>query len=385
MKRTLSAICILASSLISTAAWAEPFFVCELTPGTAPATIATRYSLALTDQTDDGRFAKYEAPTAEYASSIEAQVASDSQIASYEIQSTNVPLKPRKGSTIPAVGERHAPRVANAHLLGQIGWNAGLANSSGRAVRVAILDNGIASNRSDLWSRVDKTLNVIEPNLLPIDRPMQSDTNGDGVLDGGTGHGTFAAEIIATVAPRVRFIVARIADSDGNSNPQDIALGIQFAIDNGAEVINLGFGSSERSTLIDDAVKRAESAGILVVSGSGNDGLNRPYFPAMLKGVVSVGAIDENGLVASYSNAGGTIDVYAPGYSFQSATEQWSGTSFSTAYVAGLVSDCLRRTNRRNIKSIMSALAGAGTPVPGASSTSPKRIDHTTLDSLLRS
>ena len=179
-------------------------------------------------------------------------------------------------------------------------------------------------------------------------------------------HGTHVAGIIGAVrgngigvdgiAPAVKFMMIR-AVPDGDERDKDIANGIRFAVDHGAQIISMSFGKpySPYKPAVDDAVKYADAHGVLMVHAAGNDGAdlskgkNFPT-PNYLGGGrprlwLEVGASSWKGgdsLAASFSNYGkGEVDVFAPGVDILSTVpgneyERDSGTSMAAPVVSGL-------------------------------------------------
>ncbi len=181
-------------------------------------------------------------------------------------------------------------------------------------------------------------------------------------------HGTHVSGIIAAVrqngvgmdgiADNVRIMSLR-AVPDGDEHDKDIALAIRYAVDNGAQVINMSFGKSfsPEKHWVDDAVRYAESKGVLLVHAAGNDNKNidtmynypSPVFKTDNKRApnwLTVGASGDpkaGGLTASFSNYGKTeVDVFAPGVKIYSTVpggntyQNLQGTSMASPVVAGL-------------------------------------------------
>jgi len=146
---------------------------------------------------------------------------------------------------------------------------------------------------------------------------------------------------------------------DGDEHDKDIALAIRYATDNGAEVINMSFGKSYSpdKKWIDDAVKYADSKGVLLVHAAGNDAKDvdttynfpTPVFQAdglRASNWITVGASGDpkaGGLTASFSNYGKKeVDVFAPGVKIYSTTpggnqyQNLAGTSMASPVVTGL-------------------------------------------------
>jgi len=183
----------------------------------------------------------------------------------------------------------------------------------------------------------------------------------------GALHGTHVSGIIAAsrgngkgmdgVADNVKIMMLR-AVPDGDEHDKDIALAIRYAVDNGAQVINMSFGKgfSPEKKWVDDAVRYAESKGVLLVHAAGNDGknidssFNYPT-PLFVDGTrpgnwITVGASGDpkaGGLTASFSNYGkAEVDVFAPGVKIYSTTpggntyQNLQGTSMASPVIAGL-------------------------------------------------
>jgi len=178
-------------------------------------------------------------------------------------------------------------------------------------------------------------------------------------------HGTHVAGIIGAlrdnvgatgVAQSVRIMAIR-AVPDGDERDKDVALAIRYAVDQGANVINMSFGKaySPHKAQVDAAIKYADSKGVLMVHGAGNDGQDidtKPSFPkptyndgGRAAHWIDVGAASwksGDSLVANFSNYGKAgVDVFAPGVDIYSTVtnggyKSESGTSMASPVVAGL-------------------------------------------------
>ena len=92
-----------------------------------------------------------------------------------------------------------------------------------------------------------------------------------------------------------------------------LAEGIRWAVDNGADIINLSLGLDQPSTPVQEACEYAWNEGVLVVAATGNDGLRSVQYPAAYDNVIAVAAVDLNLNVTDYSNVGPKVDLVAPG------------------------------------------------------------------------
>ena len=119
----------------------------------------------------------------------------------------------------------------------------------------------------------------------------------------------------------------------------DVAAGIVYSADEGADIINLSLGSMVGSQVTKDAVDYAVNNGVTVIASAGNSGGSGPGFPARYENVAAVGAIDPNGARSSFSNKGG--DIWAPGRDvhttyLENGYKALNGTSFSAPYVSAM-------------------------------------------------
>lgn len=174
-------------------------------------------------------------------------------------------------------------------------------------------------------------------------------------------HGTHVAGIVASLIKHtngIRIMPIRTIP-DGDEYDKDVALAIRYAVDNGANIINMSFGKrlSQHKQWVIDAMRYAESKDVLLIHGAGNDHLNletNHSYPddvvtengvEFIANFINVGAMTQNfdeGLVAPFSNYGkDNVDLFAPGFSIystlpQSAYGYNSGTSMAAPFVSGV-------------------------------------------------
>jgi len=226
--------------------------------------------------------------------------------------------------------------------------------ATGRRVKVAILDTGVNVDHPDLVGHCVRGYNALDPSMPPDDLPAPSDAEISvmGIRDAGVGHGTMVAGIVAIVAPDARIAPVKVLAADGSGTVADVVEGIYWAIRHGADVINMSFGAPASSDAVEDAVKDARRAGIVVVASAGNDNTDIPHCPAALKGVISVSSVECDNIKSPYASFGTTVDLVAPGSGIRSTFwdggyATWNGTSFAAPFVTGaaallreLESDC---------------------------------------------
>lgn len=246
-------------------------------------------------------------------------------------------------------------------------------NATGEGVVVAVIDTGVDYNHEDLsenmWINTAELggkdgvdddgngyvddiygMNFIDPNTTPSD---------------DHGHGTHVAGIIAMennktggvgIAYQSKIMAIKAGGADGTLNSSDIAKAITYASKNGADVINMSFGSYAHSAIVEAALQDAFSTSVLVAA-AGNDSyptLDCPFtqfkgnmYPAAYSYVVGVMAYDQNQMLADFSNwdykpnYGAEYEVAAPGVSIYSTLPNnryasWNGTSMATPMVSAV-------------------------------------------------
>lgn len=210
---------------------------------------------------------------------------------------------------------------------------------SGTNIVVAVLDTGIDATHPALAGRVLPGIDLVNDDAVPQDGPEPGQPDGP-----AKGHGTHISGIVALVAPESKILPVRVLDVDGRGDTFVLAYAMDWAVANGATVINLSLGSDADATVLEEAIARAQSQGVLVTAAAGNDNAATPQYPAAYAGVVAVTAVDEANHKADFSNYGdGWIDLAAPGVSITSTIPvsgsilyaTWSGTSMAVPFVSG--------------------------------------------------
>jgi thermitase len=239
-------------------------------------------------------------------------------------------------------------------------WNATTGSSS---VIVAVVDTGVDASHEDLSGAVLTGCNLVSGTITG---GICSDTDtGD-----DNGHGTEAAGLIAAridnglgiagVCGSCKILPVKALSSDGSGSDSNIALGIEWAADHGAQVINLSLAVGAADPVLHDAVAYAVAKGALVVAGAGNAGSSNPTtypggYPAAFtaypdssggapigSGLISVGAGDYYNHLYPFSNYGSWVDVSASGCGISTtddggySTSGFCGTSAATPFVSGV-------------------------------------------------
>lgn len=204
----------------------------------------------------------------------------------------------------------------------------------GAGVTVAVIDTGVDAAHPELTGRVLEGKDFVSPS-----GDGRSDANGhgthvSGVIAAASGNG----EGIAGIAPKVKILPVRVLDKTGWGDDAQVAEGIVWAVDNGADILNLSLGTHDPNPLMRTAVNYAQERGVLVVAAAGNDGSSGPKsYPAAWESVLAVAATTPMDTVASFSTAGDYVDVAAPGSLIMSTVPggyaPMSGTSMATPHV----------------------------------------------------
>ncbi|WP_078378705.1 S8 family serine peptidase [Sutcliffiella halmapala] len=206
-------------------------------------------------------------------------------------------------------------------------------------VRVAVIDTGMDQNHPELKERIIDSVNIVDPMRKPV-----ADLHGThvaGIIAAEKGNGIGGVGI----NPSAEIIAIDVFNGDMGAFDFAIAEGIIYAVDNGAQVINMSLGSFYPSTIIEEAVNYAIASNVVVVAAAGNSGTSDKGYPASYKGVISVGATDENKELTYFSSYGASVDIVAPGsdiynaaYTGTSTFMNLSGTSMASPVVAGVAS-----------------------------------------------
>ncbi|MYL70571.1 S8 family serine peptidase [Halobacillus litoralis] len=200
-------------------------------------------------------------------------------------------------------------------------------------IKVAILDSGINDEHPDLVGKVKGKYNAF---------------NGSDQTKDDLNHGTAVAGIITAndnnngvigVNQNIQLYDVKILGKNGHGNLEHLSKGIQWAIKQEVDLINLSFGFQSDSSELKQIINEAVSSGIIVVAAAGNTFNLGMDYPAQYNNVVSVNAIDSNKDLINAAALGKT-DFVAPGEDILSTDSAggyslFSGTSFASAYITG--------------------------------------------------
>ncbi|OIN67277.1 peptidase S8 [Exiguobacterium sp. KRL4] len=226
-------------------------------------------------------------------------------------------------------------------------------------VTIAVIDTGVDYRLKDLQGKVDIAQ---EKNYV--------DVNGNGNALDDHGHGTHVSGVIAAalendygirgIHQSAKILPIKVLNANGEGETDAIALGIKYAVDHGAKIINMSLGGGESRTMA-YMMKYAADHGVTVVAASGNEYDMSVGFPASSEYAISVGATNPLGMVADYSNYGIGLDVVAPGSKIASLvpdgnTVYMDGTSMASphvAAVAGILASLDSKLTPKQIETIL--------------------------------
>ena len=236
-------------------------------------------------------------------------------------------------------------------------WN----NSTGKNVKIAVLDTGISSSHPDL---------TVSGGINLAGKSKNNKWNDD------NGHGTHVSGIIAArnnsigvvgVAPDTQLFAVKVLDAYGDGYISDIIEGIDWAVQNNMDIVSMSLGTATYSQALNDTAANAYKAGTFLVAATGNSGdgnlsTDDVLYPAKFDSVIAVSAIDYNNIAPVWSSDGIKIELAAPGVNIYStwlnggyANE--SGTSMAAPFVSGVAALAKSKNLSMNPQEIREALA----------------------------
>lgn len=262
-----------------------------------------------------------------------------------------------------------------------INWPEAWAATSS-SIKIAILDTGIYENHPDLIGKVVA---------------RQDFTNSASGTTDIYGHGMHVAGIVAAstdnnlgvagVCPKCTLLNVKVLNDSGSGSYSGIAKGINWAVQNGAKVINMSLGGSTRSSTLESAVNNAWNNGVVVVAAAGNSNNPSKTYPGAYNNVIAVAATDNRDKKASFSSYGAKwVDIAAPGVyifsTWKNSTSQSnpqpecvtvssecykyaSGTSMSTPIVAGVAGLVWSSGYGTSAQSVRSRIEKTADQIPG--------------------
>jgi subtilisin family serine protease len=202
-------------------------------------------------------------------------------------------------------------------------------------------------NQSTSWGLNQSTVSVLDQSTVSV--LDQSTVSVLDSLPAMFGHGTEVAGVLHLVAPQSRIMPLKAFGTDGTGQVYDVVRAIYYAVDQGADVINMSFAYGSDSKELRAAIDYADRKGVILVASVGNDGKNVSLFPAAYSEVLGIAAANTyDDSRAAFSNYGNAVFAAAPGSGVITAfpggkyAAVW-GTSFSAPQVAGEAALLLQR------------------------------------------
>jgi hypothetical protein len=245
---------------------------------------------------------------------------------------------------------------------------------------------GLSNTRSpDAWSintgSRQTTIAVLDTGLTPSAEFTGKVLPGHNVLDGSSdvtdlnGHGTSAASVAAAVTDNAtgiagycwacQLLPVKVMGSTGTMS--DVAKGVIWATDHGADVISMSLGGSSGSSAMLSAARYAADRGVLLAAAAGNSGSSSPFYPAAYPEVISVAGSTSSDTLYAWSNHGSWVDVSAPGehQSVSNDGNVWgfAGTSSATPAVAGILGLALSLDGSPSAAEVRGALNEGAVPI----------------------
>lgn len=279
----------------------------------------------------------------------------------YRIHLEGIPNDPDFSSLWGLNNTGQAGGTPDADIDAPEAWDITTGN---RSTIVAVIDTGVDYNHPDLAANI-----WTNPDEIPGDG---IDNDGNGYVDDvhgydfvnhdadpmdDQGHGTHVAGTIGAVGNngvgvaginwQVQIMALKFLDATGSGSTSDAIDALNYAVANGATIVNASWGGDPYSQALYDAIRNARDAGVIFVAAAGNNGANNdqaPFYPAGydLANIIAVAATDRNDRLASFSNYGATtVDLAAPGVDILSTKpnntyQTASGTSMAAPHVAGV-------------------------------------------------
>jgi subtilisin family serine protease len=277
---------------------------------------------------------------------------------------------------------------SNRKLVEEALWPPPVSDAAGEGINVSIIDTGLVKGiaRWAPWLSgvvADTRADIDVPDRISVE---PKGPQPDGFADPYAGHGSFIAGVVRCLAPKAAVTVERVIDRSGFVSELNMITQIRQALGRSPSIISMSAGGYTRHDAPPLALQTLwrsrldQLDGVTFVAAAGNDGIQRPFWPAAFPWCTAVGAMSRDGQRRSwYSNYGPWVNVYAPGDDIINAyprlkyqtlvngdvrdtsagVVKWSGTSFATPIVTGLIAARMSRTGENSAVATANLLAAA--------------------------
>ncbi len=240
-------------------------------------------------------------------------------------------------------------------------WTAAV----GAGVKVAVIDTGIQLDHPDLIDNIKGGFNAIRPNR------SAKDDNGHGTHVAGTIAGIDNEIGVLGTAPGAELYAVKVLDRSGSGWISDVIEGLDWAVANDMDVVNMSLGLSSDISAFGAAVDRVDRAGIVQVAAAGNSG-GAVGYPAAYAPVIAVSASNDADGIAYFSSFGPQVDLIAPGVTINSTYKgsgyrEFSGTSMASPHVAGTAALVLSARGSLSPTQVKAWLTSTAELLPGLS------------------
>jgi subtilisin len=219
---------------------------------------------------------------------------------------------------------------------------------TGDGITVAIIDTGIDPSHEDLDANVIGGYATDEAECSGDCEEPWADDQGHGTHVSGTVGAVDNDTGVVGVAPDVDLLGVKVLGGDGSGSFAGVAEGIEWAVNNGADVLNMSLGGDSQTDVVKDALQYAEQNGVVSVAAAGNSGpcSDCVGYPGAEPEAIAVSASDESDNLAFFSSTGPEVDIAAPGANVNStypddSYNSLNGTSMASPHVAGAAASVL--------------------------------------------